>query len=70
MFEPEVEECFDRLWSDPDLRGAYAAAWGHVAEGLAGADGLLVYELMNEPSWGTASVREFERVIAPAAYAE
>lgn len=69
-FEPEVEECFDRLWNDPDLRGAYAAAWGHVAEVLAGADGLLVYELMNEPSWGTAPVRQFEREIAPAAYAE
>jgi len=69
-FEPEVGECFDRLWQDAELRGAYAAAWGRVAEALAGAGGLLAYELINEPYWGTASVRQFEREIAPAAYAE
>ena len=69
-FEPEVAECFDRLWLDADTRGAYASAWGRVAQELAGADGLLAYELMNEPFWGTSTVRTFEREIAPAAYAE
>ena len=69
-FEPEVQECFDRLWTDPSLRAQYAAAWGRLARELAGADGVLVYELMNEPFWGTATVRHFEREIAPAAYAE
>lgn len=69
-FEPEVAECFDRLWLDPTLRGAYGAMWAEVAAALAGADGLLAYELMNEPFWGTSAVRAFEREVAPAAYAE
>ncbi len=68
--EPEVQECFDRLWNDPDTRGAYAAAWGRIAAALVGADGLFAYELMNEPFWGTGTVRTFEREIAPRAYAE
>lgn len=69
-FEPEVGECFDRLWNDPDLRAAYAAAWARVARELAGVDAVIAYELINEPFWGTATVRSFEREIAPAAYAE
>lgn len=69
-FEPEVAECFDRLWNDPATRGAYARAWARVARALAGLDAVLAYELMNEPFWGTATVRTFEREIAPAAYAQ
>ncbi|MCB9593105.1 MAG: cellulase family glycosylhydrolase [Sandaracinaceae bacterium] len=69
-FEPEVAECFDRLWTDPTTRAAYAAAWARVARAVAGAEGLIAYELMNEPFWGTATVRTFERSIAPVAYAE
>ena len=69
-FEPEVAECFDRLWLDPDLRAAYGAMWARVAEALRGAEGLLAYELINEPFWGTTSLRAFEREVAPAAYAE
>ncbi|MCA9610441.1 MAG: cellulase family glycosylhydrolase [Myxococcales bacterium] len=69
-FEPEVGECFDRLWNDADTRAAYGAAWARVARELAGVDAVIAYELMNEPFWGTATVRTFERTIAPAAYAE
>ena len=68
--EPEVQECFDRLWMDPALRAAYGAAWAAVADALRGADAAIAYELMNEPHWGTSSVRGFERDVAPLAYAE
>jgi hypothetical protein len=44
--------------------------WAHVAEALAGAPGVFAYELINEPSWGTLDVTEFERELLPAAYAE
>ncbi len=69
-FEPEVEECFDRLWLDADLRARYARMWAHVAEALAGTPGLFAYELINEPSWGTLDAGDFERDALPAAYAE
>lgn len=68
--EPEVQECFDRLWLDPSTRAAFGAAWARVAAALRGAEGLLAYELLNEPHWGTSPLRSFEREIAPAAYAE
>lgn len=69
-FEPEVMECFDRFWGDPDTRAAFGAAWARVAEELGGVDGLLAYELLNEPSWGSHDIPEFESTVAPEAYAE
>ncbi len=69
-FEPEVQECFDRLWLDPETRGHYGRMWAHVAEALSGSAGVFAYELMNEPSWGTTDLSAFERTVAPAAYAE
>ncbi len=64
----EVQTCFDRFWTDPDVRAAFARAWQHVAEALHGS--VFAYEVINEPHWGSSSVRDFERTILPAVYAD
>jgi endoglycosylceramidase len=69
-FEPEVQACFDRLWTDPATRAAFGAAWARLAQALRGAPGLFGYELLNEPSPGSLDLRRFETQIAPAAYTE
>ena len=69
-FEPEVQTCFDRLYGDPRIRGAFAAAWQRVAEALADVDAVFGYEVLNEPHWGTSSVRTFEQTTLPAFYEE
>lgn len=67
---PEVQECFDRFWTDTDIRAAFAGAWQHVAETLSDATGVFAYEVINEPSWGSSNVRTFERTVLPAVYAD
>ncbi len=68
--EPEVRACFDRLWTDPSTRAALAAAWGRLARELRGVPGIFAYELLNEPSPGSATARTFETSLAPRAYEE
>jgi len=58
--DPNVIACFDRLWTDADLGAHYAAAWRHVAERLGGSPAVIGFDIINEPSWGSASVWKFE----------
>lgn len=66
--EPEVEACFDRFWTDPTTRAAFAAAWARLARELRDVPGILAYELLNEPSNGSVTPRTFETMRAPAVY--
>lgn len=67
-FEPEVMECFDRFWGEGSTRDAFAGAWTRLAEELSGAAGVIAYELLNEPSWGSTTPQDFDRRIAPDVY--
>ncbi len=69
-FEPEVMECFDRLYADPGLRAGFAAAWARLARELRDGAAVVAYEVLNEPSWGSGTSRDFDRRIAPALYGE
>ncbi len=66
---PEVAGAFDALYAPGPLRAAFVAAWTRLARALAGA-GVLAYDLLNEPGWGTATPEAFDREIAPGLYAE
>lgn len=66
--EPEVEACFDRFWTDPATRAAFAGAWARLARELRDVPGVLAYELLNEPSPGSVTARAFETMRAPAVY--
>lgn len=65
-FEPAVAASFDRLYRGA-LCGAFAGAWAALAGALRGA-GVLAYELLNEPFWGSHDPSRFERDVAPRAY--
>lgn len=68
--EPEVMQCFDRFYRDEGTRAAFAGAWAKLAERLRGTPGLVAYELLNEPFWGTSTAGKFEREVAPDLYRE
>ena len=66
---PEVAAAFDALYEPGPLRAAFVAAWSRLARALAGT-GVLAFDLLNEPGWGTRSPAAFDRDVAPALYAE
>ncbi|MFL5912359.1 MAG: glycoside hydrolase family 5 protein, partial [Gaiellaceae bacterium] len=59
IVQPAVNRAFDNFWANAGGPGGvgigdrYAAAWQHVASKFAGDDGVLGYDLMNEPWPGT-----------------
>lgn len=65
----EVGSAFDALYAPGPLRAAFVRAWARLARALRGA-GVLAYDLLNEPGWGTQSPESFERDVAPGLYAE
>jgi endoglycosylceramidase len=64
---PEVQECFDRFYTEH--RTAFARAWAELARVLSDLD-VFAYEVLNEPSWGSMAVTSFERNVLPAFYTE
>lgn len=58
---PEVQACFDELYTSADRRASFAAAWRHVAERLGALPGIVGFDPMNEPSWGSYPIFSFER---------
>jgi endoglycosylceramidase len=59
IVQPGLNRAFDNFWAntpgpgDVGLVDRYAAAWRHVAERFAGDEGVLGYDLLNEPWPGT-----------------
>ena len=50
-----VRDAFDRLWANEDgLLDALEAMWRHVAGRLAAVPGVVGFEILNEPGWGSA----------------
>jgi endoglycosylceramidase len=66
--DPNVEACFDAFWASSDLQDHYANAWRQVAERLAGNDAVVGFDVMNEPSWGSANPGTFEAEALEAFY--
>ncbi len=65
----EVQECFDRFWASEELQQANADAWAELSVVLAEDPGVVAFEVMNEPFWGTIEVEQFEGEVLPAFYA-
>ena len=59
--DPHVEACVDSFYTDADTRSRFIAAWQHVARRLAGSPAIVGIDPLNEPSWGTYPVFQFER---------
>lgn len=55
LSDPEVRAAFDRFWADEDgIRTAFYGAWETLATRLADAPGVVGFEILNEPSAGSA----------------
>jgi endoglycosylceramidase len=56
-----VQTAFDRFWAtDSTVRPPYNALWDMMATRYAARPGVIGFEPMNEPGWGTADPATFE----------
>lgn len=56
-----VMDCFDRLYTNAELRQHFAEAWRRVALRLKGYSNVVGFDVMNEPHWGSYSIYDFEK---------
>ena len=61
-----VVRAFDRLWQNSDgLLDAMERMWRHVARRAVGHPGIIGFEILNEPGWGSQDLFEFEATTWP-----
>jgi len=58
-FDPNVEACVDGLYTT--RRPQLVAAWRHVAKRLGKLPGVIGFDVLNEPGWGTYPIFQFEK---------
>lgn len=64
---PELQAAFDRLWANEDgILDAMEAMWRRMARRFGGHPGVVGFEVLNEPGWGTRSIEDFEQHVWPA----
>jgi endoglycosylceramidase len=68
-FSPQVCACFDRLWFDDEVKAQLQAAWVEVAIAVCDVDGIVGFDLLNEP-WPGTNVGEpaFDQVLLYEGY--
>lgn len=66
-FELGVMRAFDGFWGSDGLQSQFAAAAARVGAALAG-EGVLFYDLWNEPFWGSRTPGWLEREVLPLFY--
>lgn len=78
LFDEDVAAAFDAFWQDAPAPGdpsrgiqeAWRAMWLRMAERHANRPGVLGYELINEPDWGTAQQETWASDTLAVAYDE
>ncbi len=66
LTDSDVAAAFDRFWdAGSGVQDEYAALWGRVAKRYADKPGVIGFELLNEPGWGTAVVNDWEAKVLP-----
>lgn len=64
-----VQRAFDRLWSNADgILDDFEAMWRVMARRFGAHAGVLGFEVINEPGWGTMSVFDFETMVLPGIF--
>lgn len=63
-FSDQVSGCFDRLWGDDEVLEALAAAWQQAATAVCPYEGVVGFDLLNEP-WPGRSLgeRDFDQAL-------
>src|SRR5690348_18314451 len=59
-FDSNVEACVDDFYTS-SREQQFVAAWGHVAAKLGKLDGVIGFDVLNEPGWGTYAISMFEK---------
>ena len=66
-----VRDNFDRFWANEDgLRDAFDAMWTHMVGELWAVDGVIGFEILNEPGEGNGSASEWARTVLTPFYSE
>jgi endoglycosylceramidase len=69
--DPSVEQAFDAFWAQGSpLQPKYLAAWTVMVDRYKNTPGVLGFEPMNEPGWGTADEPTFSATTLTAFYSE
>jgi endoglycosylceramidase len=59
--DPGVAAAFDAFWADGSaVQAAYGALWDRVAARYKDRPGVIGFEVLNEPGWGTQNLDTFE----------
>lgn len=61
VLDPNVIACVDEFYLRTDRRQRFVDAWRHVAERFAEQKAVVGFDVLNEPSWGSAAIADFER---------
>lgn len=65
-----VQAAFDAFWADGStVQAAYAALWDRLAKRYGDKPGVIGFELINEPGWGTQNLDDFEATTLSTFYA-
>jgi endoglycosylceramidase len=71
MNNENVREAFDRFWSNQDgLRDAFGDMWRHLAGRLWPREGVIGFEVINEPGFGTADEEDWSKNVLEPFYVE
>ncbi len=66
-----VKAAYDRFWANEDgLRDAFREMWTRVATRLWPVPGVIGFEIINEPGWGTADATVWAREVLTPFYTE
>ncbi len=68
--DPHVQACVDGFYASTELRAHYTEAWRRVAKRLAGHAGVLGFDPMNEPAWGSYSAQGYEVDLLTSVYVD
>lgn len=67
--DADVQAAFDRFWADGStVQAAYVAAWDRMIGHFANEAGVVGFEPINEPGWGTQDESTFEATTLTAFY--
>jgi endoglycosylceramidase len=69
--DPEVRAAFDRFWADGSpVRASFDKMWVRMATRHRDRPGVVGFEPMNEPGWGTADIEAFEATTLTAFFGD
>ncbi|MBN2498112.1 MAG: cellulase family glycosylhydrolase [Deltaproteobacteria bacterium] len=71
LTNPDINAAFDRFWADRDgIRAAFVEMWREMAGSAWAHDGVVAFEVINEPGPGTADVDSWAPTVLRDFYAQ